>query len=99
MAIAQEAGYTLHIDFHTKEVNRAALVKVGELTRLPIFGTLDVCGLVALETNLSLGVGIGKSWKLGDQLRLNLGASYYDPGGAWQPHIGGYIGFSWNLNL
>lgn len=94
---AQEAGYTLHVDFHTKEVSRAAIVPIGKLKSLPIVGELDVSALVSLESQMSLGIGVGKGFPFGENLRLNLGLSYLDNGGNFQPHLGAYAGFSWRF--
>ena len=97
VAHAQEAGYTIHVDLHTKAVSRAAIVPVGSAAGVPFFGVLEISALVAIETNVGLGVGIGKSGPLGENLRWNAGLSYLDSGGSWNPRLGGYAGVSWKL--
>lgn len=94
---AQEAGYTIHVDFHTKEVSRAVIVPVGTLKAIPVVGDLDVSALVNLETNIGLGIGVGKGWPLGENLKFNAGVSFLDAGGEWNPHLGAYAGFSWRF--
>ena len=94
---AQEAGYAIHVDFHTREVSRAAIVSIGTLKNTPFFGDLDVSAVISLESQMSLGVGVGTSFAFGDNLRFGFGLSYLDPSGTFQPHFGSYIRVSWKF--
>lgn len=99
-APAQEAGYIIHVDFKTRETKRAALVPITTVKGIALVGDLDVSALIELQTNIGLGIGLGKSFPVSKDgtVQVKAGLSFLDDfESAWNPRLGGYAGLSWRF--
>lgn len=74
-SFAQEAGYTIHVDFKSREVTQCASVPVGQLKNVKFVGDVDVSALFALQSNLSVGLHFSKRWVVADNASISFGPS------------------------
>lgn len=100
-SFAQEAAYTIHVDFKTGHSQRCLLVPTTTTDPIWFIGRVDVGALFTLEQSTSLGVALGKSGPLtknSNQIRWHGGLSVFDSGGSsLNLQVGGYVGIGWRF--
>lgn len=104
-AYAQEGGYTIHVDFKTREAVQCAMAKIGTIENVNLLGfkpgNIDVSALIALQSQTSLGIAFTKAYTVGSNASLHAGLAIrtlQEPGEAQvRFRTGGVVGATWRF--
>ena len=75
IAKAQEAGYSIHVDFKSRDIVECVSIPIGTIRNVKYLGDVNVNGLFAITNQTSLGLHFSKKWLVADNASIDFGPS------------------------